>query len=309
MKVLVTGGAGFIGSNLVGELVKRGDEVTALDSFFLGTEKNLSAVKDRIKIVKGDIRDAALVSKLGKVDVIFHQAAASSSPMFRENLKDALSVNIDGTINILNAARDNGVKRVVFASTSSIYGNLPGPQREDMPAMPVNFYASSKLMKEHLAALYGVEYGLETVGLRYASIYGPHEESKGRFANLVSQFLWSMQKNEQPVIYGNGDQTRDFTYVRDICQANILAAVTKKKMIGEIFNVGTGKATSLNRLVEILNLLLGKKIKPKYVKMPVKNYIDTQQHDISKISSVLGYMPGYTLEKGIAEILKPSTRT
>lgn len=304
MKVLVTGGAGFIGSNLAEALVEKGHDVTILDNFFLGVEKNLAKIGNNVKLVKGDIRDYDLVLKLTKnMDVIFHQAAASSSPMFRENLKDALSVNIDGTVHVLNAAKINNVKRVVYASTSSIYGNAPSPLREDMPVKPVNFYASSKLMKEHLAALFGLEYGLETVGLRYASIYGPHEEGKGRFANLVSQFLWAMKKGEQPIVYGNGKQTRDFTYVKDICQANILAATTKKKMIGEVLNAGTGKATSFNKLIEILNMMLATKLKPKYVKVPIKNYIDTQMHDITKISRALGYKPQYTLERGIAEML------
>jgi len=195
------------------------------------------------------------------------------------------------------------VKRVVYASTSSLYGNNSPPLREDMKTGPVNFYASSKLINEHLAALYSIEYSLETVGLRYMSVYGPHEEGKTRFANLVTQFLWAMQKGERPIIYGDGMQTRDFTYVKDVCQANILAAKSKKKLLGEIFNVGTGKAVSLNSMVNILNTMLGKNFKPKYVKVPVKNYIKVQQADIAKISSKLGYKPQYTLERGLAEML------
>lgn len=304
MKVMITGGCGFIGSNLAGALVEDRNETIVFDNFFLGSERNIEKIKDKVSMIKGDIRNYDLLVKTTKdVDVIFHQAAASSSPMFKENLNEALSVNIEGTANVLNAAKINNVKRVVYASTSSIYGNTPPPLREDMAIKPVNFYASSKLMKEHLAVLFGVEYGLETVGLRYASIYGPHEESKSRFANLVSQFLWAMKKGESPILYGDGNQTRDFTYVRDVCQANILAAKTKKKMLGEIFNVGTGKATSLNKLVEILNRLLGEKIKPEYVDMPVKNYIETQLHDITKIKKLLGYEPNYTLEHGIVDML------
>jgi UDP-glucose 4-epimerase len=308
MRMLVTGGAGFIGSNLTGMLIEKGHEVIVLDNFSLGTESNLAAVRNDITLVKGDIRDFDLVKKtVRSVDVIFHQAAASSSPMFKENLSDALAVNIQGTTNVLNAAKLNGVKRVIYASTSSIYGDEPQPLREDMPVRPVNFYASSKLMKEHLACLFGLEYGLETVGLRYASVYGPHEEGKGKFANLVSQFLWTMKKDEQPVIYGDGKQTRDLTFVKDICQANILAATTKKAMLGEVFNVGTGKATDMNNLVSVMNVMLGKKIKPKYVKMTVKNYIHYQLHDITKITKTLGYRPQYPLERGIAEMLNKTS--
>jgi UDP-glucose 4-epimerase len=305
MKVLVTGGAGFIGSNLTEMLVQKGHDVKVLDNFFLGTEANLADVASDITLVKGDVRDSELLMKVTKnVDVIFHQAAASSSPMFKDNLNEALTVNIQGTANIFNAAKYNNVRRVVYASTSSIYGNNPKPLREDMPVNPVNFYASSKLMKEHLAFLFGTEYGLETVGLRYASIYGPHEESKGKFANLVSQFLWTMKKDESPVVYGDGKQTRDLTFVKDVCQANILAATSKKKMLGEVFNVGTGKATDMNSLVATLNIMLGKKVRPKYVKMPVRNYIHYQLHDITKISKALGYKSQYPLERGLAEILQ-----
>ena len=188
--------------------------------------------------------------------------------MFIEDLKNAFSVNMDGFINLLNAARDNGVKKIVHASTSSLYANNPVPLREDMHIIPPNFYSVSKLAAEQLGTIFSNEYGLDIIGLRYMSVYGLHEESKGRFANLISQFLWSMLKNEQPVIYGNGTQTRDFTFVGDIVQANILAINSKVK--NDIFNVGTGKATSLNELVDILNSLLRKKIEPKYIKMPVR---------------------------------------
>ena len=246
-----------------------GHEVTVLDDFSLGKKDNLSAVKDKIEIVKGDVRDLDLIKNITKgVDFIFHQAAASSSPMFIKDLKNAFSVNIDGFINILNASRDNGVKKIIHASTSSLYGNNSGPLREDMNIIPPNFYSVSKLAAEHLGTLFSNEYGLDIIGLRYMSIYGPHEKSKGKFANLVSQFLWSMLKDERPVLYGDGTQTRDFTFVGDAVQANILAMNSKIK--NDIFNVGTGKTTSLNELVEIINKLLKKNIEPKYIEIPVK---------------------------------------
>lgn len=300
MKILVTGGAGFIGSNLVEELVRLGHEAVVLDNFYLGTKKNLEGLD--AEIINGDIRNADVVNKAANgVDVIFNEAASSSSPMFMKNLRDAVSVNVDGFINILNAARDNSSK-VVYASTSSIYGNLPPPLREDMNVTPPNFYSATKLFNEQLAAVYTSEYGIETVGFRYMSVYGPKEEGKGVFANLASQFLWALQKNEQPVIYGNGSQTRDFVYVGDVVQANILAM--KKKLGGEVFNVGTGIGTSLNTLVDLLNKILGKNVKPKYIETPVKNYIDTQLADISKIKKMLGFEPKYMLEEGIKDMLK-----
>jgi UDP-glucose 4-epimerase len=304
MKMLVTGGAGFIGSNLAETLVKKGHEVIVLDNFFLGREQNLRTIRNKITLVKGDIRNIELVSKTAKdVDIIFNQAAASSRPMFLKDLKDALSVNIDGFVNVLNAAKENNVRRVVYASTSSLYGNNKPPLNEAMKIEPVNFYASSKLMNEHIACEFSTEHGIETVGLRYMSVYGAREEGKGEYANLVSQFLWSMQKNEQPVIYGDGKQTRDFVYVKDVCQANILAATARKKLLGEVFNVGTGKSTSLNDTVSTLNSILRKNIRPMYVKNTVKNYIYAQQADITKIKKILGYAPEYDLKKGVKEVV------
>ena len=302
LSVLVTGGAGFIGSNLVEHLVRDGHSVRILDNFSLGKPENLKLVK--VEVVKGDIRDYETVKNATKgVDIIFNQAAASASPMFRDDLRNAVAANVDGFVNLLNACRANDVKKLVYASTSSVYGNNKPPLREDMNLLPVNFYASTKLLNEHLAVLFSVQYGLETVGFRYMSVYGPHEKSKGIYANLVSQFLWSMQKGEQPVIYGDGNQKREFTYVADVVQANILAMNMKKKMGSEIFNVGTGKSVSLNGVVELLNKLLGTSIKPKYVKNTVKNYIFTQLSDITKIRKVLGYEPKYSLESGLKEIL------
>lgn len=301
MKILVTGGAGFIGSNLVEELVRRGHSVIVLDNFSLGTKKNLQGLD--VKVVEGDIRDKKTVNIAASgADVIFNQAAASSSPMFAKDLRGAVAANIDGFINILNAARENGAKRIIYASTSSVYGNLPPPLREDMNVTPPNFYAATKLANEHLAKIYTSECGIETVGFRYMSIYGPKEEGKGIFANLVSQFLWAIQKNESPVIYGSGEQTRDFVYVKDVVAANLLA-MEKSKIGSEVFNIGTGTATSLNSLTTLLNRLLGKNVKPGYIKMPVKNYIDTQLGDISKISEKLGFKPKYNLEAGIKDML------
>lgn len=302
--VLVTGGAGFIGSNLVETLVAAGHSVRVLDNFSLGKIENLSAVKNKIEIVKGDIRDFEIVKKSVKgTDIVFNQAAASASPMFQNDLRSAVSVNVDGFINLLNACRTYGVKKLIYASTSSIYGNNRPPQKEDMKFGPVNFYSSTKILNEHFAALFSKEYGLETVGFRYMSIYGPHEKSKGIYANLASQFLWAMQQNQQPVLYGDGTQKREFTYVMDVVNANILAMNTKRNLGGEIFNVGTGRTQPLNDLVAVLNRLLGKSIKPKYIKNPVKNYIHTQLSDIAKIRKALGYEPKYSLESGLKEII------
>lgn len=302
MKSVVTGGAGFIGSNLAEALVAEGHDVVVYDNFNMGSEENLLSIKNDISVVKGDLLDFELLKKTTKnADFIFNQAAASSSPMFLQDLKRAVSINVEGFINVLSCAKENGVKRVIYASTSSVYGNI-APAREDMKVEPPNFYSASKLANEHLAKIFFTEYGLESVGFRYASVYGSHEKFKGVYANLVSQFLWAMQKNQSPVIYGDGTQTRDFVYVKDVAQANMLAMKVKKTG-GEVFNAGTGKKTSLNELVRILNRILGKNIKPTYIKNEVKNYISVQQLDTKKITRVLGYKQRYTLKQGIKDIL------
>lgn len=299
MRILVTGGAGFIGSSLVRELCKN-HEVVVFDNMFLGSEKSLEGCD--ATLTKGDITDAEAVSKASAgCDVIFNEAAASSSPMFKDDLRRCVAVNVDGFVNVMNAAKDNGIGRVIYASTSSIYGNSPSPLREDMKCVPVNMYASTKLMNEHIALLFGMENGIDTVGLRYMSVYGPGEEPKGIFANLVSQFLWTMKKGGRPVIYGDGSQTRDFTYVKDVVKANIMAMESGCK--SEIFNVGTGVETSLNGVVGILNNILGTDIEPEYVRNEVKNYISTQRADMSKIRKAVGFEPEFGLERGIRDIL------
>lgn len=302
MKILVTGGCGFIGSNLAESLVDNGHDVTVLDNYLLGRNENIEKIKAKIKLVKGDIRNEKLVMKLtNNTDIIFNEAAASSSPMFMKTLKDAVSANVDGFINILNAAKENYVKRVIYASTSSIYGNQK-LLKENMLTTPPNFYAVTKLMNEHLAILFGQNYDLETVGFRYMSVYGPNENSKGIYANIATQFLKDMKNGKSPVIYGDGTQMRDFIYVKDVVKANILAMNSKKKMIGEVLNVGTGNSTSLNKLVRIINKTIGKNIKPTYVKNTVKNYIQVQKADITRCKKTIGFIPDFTLEQGLKKM-------
>jgi UDP-glucose 4-epimerase len=237
-------------------------------------------------------------------DAIVNLAAASSSPMFGvDSVRAAVATNVDGFLIVLKAAVKNGVKRVLYASTSSIYGNNDPPLRESMQVSPPNMYSASKLMNEHCARLFSNEYGLETVGYRFLSVYGPHEESKGTYANLVSQFLWAVMKGERPVIYGDGTQERDFTYVKDVVQGLVLGIESKEKLMGEVFNVGSGYTHSFNELVSAICRMAGKSIAPKYIPNPVKNYIMGQDGDISKIKSVLGYSPKYTLEQGLEEMI------
>ncbi|MBI2146888.1 NAD-dependent epimerase/dehydratase family protein [Candidatus Woesearchaeota archaeon] len=308
MRIIITGGAGFVGSNLAMQLVLLGHDVVVLDSFLLGKKENLSPVLQKITLVEGSITDEQLVMQLTKgTDMIVNLAAASASPMFSiDNVREAVKANIDGFLIILRAAVKNGVKRVLYASTSSIYGNNTPPLTEGMGVVPPNMYAATKLSNEHMARLFSQEYGLETVGFRFLSVYGPNEESKGGYANLASQFLWAMMKGQQPVIYGDGTQTRDFTYVKDIVQG-IVCGINyhdhQKKLAGEVFNLGSGSSHSLNEMVQLLNRLLQKNIPAKHIPNPMKNYIASQDSDISKAKRILGYMPAYTLEQGLREMI------
>lgn len=305
MNILVTGGAGFIGSHVVEELVKKGHKVVALDNLYLGTPENLKEIMevypDRITFVKGDVRDAELIFKIVKeheIEAISHQAAVSSAPMFVPDPREGVEANIQGFLNILEAARRFDIKKVVYASTSSIYNILPPPHREDMHVQPRTFYEYSLWMREHAAKIYYDLHGIETIGLRYFSIYGPREQHKGKYANIVSQFLWKMMKGEAPVIFGNGTQTRDFTYVKDVAEANIIA-IEKKGLGGEVFNIGTGKETTFNEIVQLLNKILGTNIQPQYVPNPIKNYVYRTQADTTKAEKQLGFKAKTTLETGI----------
>ena len=303
MKILVTGGAGFIGSNLTERLVEEGHKVVVLDNindkFSLGKIENLEKVKNKITFVDGDLRNEEDVNKAGKgCEVIFNQAAASSSPMFHEDVAAAVKTNTDGFVNVLECGRKNNAK-VIYASTSSVYGNNPTPLNENQKIIPPNIYAVTKFFNENVARLYNQLYGIHCIGLRYMSVYGHNEKGKGEFANLASQFLWKMQNGEKPVLYGDGSQKRDFTFVKDIVKANVLAI----KHEGEdVFNVGTGESVSLIDLVGIINKILGTNIEPEFVENKVKNYINDQKADLTKIREKLGYEPEYDLEKGLREI-------
>jgi len=305
MKVLITGGLGFIGSNLAKALVGKGHEVSVIDNLLLGVRENVDNIKNKIQVIIGDVLKKEDLEKAGKSDIIFHFAASSSSPMFQEDLEGSYRNNIEGFINILEFARDSGTKKVIYASTSSIYGNNPTPLREDDKVIPPNYYSVTKLDMEYTAHIFSKASNLECIGFRFMSVYGPGEKSKGKFANLASQFLWEMMKGKRPVLYGDGTQRRDFTNVDDIVQANILAMESEKKFGSEIFNIGRYEDYSLIELVDVLNKVLGTDIKPEFIPNPVKEtYIYTQLGDITKIKERLGYEPKVSLEDGLKRLAK-----
>lgn len=303
MKVLITGGLGFIGSNLTKELVKRGHDVLVIDNLMLGKYENVEDIQDKIDIIEGDVNKKEDLKKARDIDIIFHFAGSSSAPMFQKDLRGSYRNNIEGFIRVLEFARDSGVKKVIYASTSSIYGNNPIPLKEDDKVISPNYYSVTKFAMEHTAHIFSKANKLECIGFRFMSVYGFGEKSKGIFANLVSQFLWDMIKGKQAILYGDGKQRRDFTYVDDIVQACILAMETDKKFGSTIFNIGTRKDYSLVEVVEIINKVLNKDIRPKCVPNPIKDtYIYTQLADLTKIEKELGYKPTVSLEEGIKRL-------
>lgn len=298
-RILVTGGAGFIGSNITERLVKDGHEVVVLDDCFLGCVANISNVINKIEFVSDSVLNRELVSQLMKgTDYVIHEAAHSSAPMFKDDPTKGIEVNVIGFTNVMEEARKAGVKRVVYASTSSLYSKIRPPHREDAVISPGSWYEFSMFSREEISRLYLKLYGFDSVGLRYFSVYGPHEEGKGRFANLISQFLWAIKNGERPVVYGDGKQTRDFTHVSDVVEANVLA-MTADGVAGEVFNVGTGGTTSINDMIGMLKRAMGSDVETEYVDNPIKNYVQETLADTTKAKKMLGFEAKVKLEEGI----------
>jgi len=296
LEIVVTGGCGFIGSNLVGRLLRHGHSVTVFDNLSTGNMDNLEGLNVQLF----DKPYSHLRSSGSRFDVVFHLGIPSSSPMYKQNPK-LVGEAINDMIEILEYAKETGCK-VVYASSSSIYNGNEPPYREDMPAYVTDYYTECRYAIERLARLYNTLHGVKSVGVRFFSVYGPKEKYKGRYANIVSQFLWIMAKNEKPVIYGDGSQTRDFIHVADVVEALILAM--EKDFECEIFNVGTGIAHSFNDVVDLLNKALGKDIEPIYQPNPIKNYVQYTLADTSKAESVLGFKAKIPLDAGIKRILQ-----
>ena len=262
---LVTGGAGFIGSNIVKELLNRGEHVRVLDNFSTGKRENLFPFKEnpKLEVFEGDLRSFHIVRDAVKgVDYVLHQGALPSVP---RSVKDPITsndVNINGTLNILEASKEFGVKRVVFASSSSVYGNSEVmPKVETMPVAPLSPYAITKYAGERYCQIFYQLYGLETVALRYFNVFGPNQDPTSQYSAVIPKFIKLMKEGKRPVIYGDGTQSRDFTYVSNNVEANILAC-TAQGAAGEVFNIACGERYTLTDLVDSINSLLGKKIEP-----------------------------------------------
>ena len=301
-RILVTGGAGFIGSNFCNAHCDTYD-VVALDNLLLGDPAHLSP---NVRFVEGDAANRETLESLGPFAYIVHFAGTSSAPMFHADIAGAYGNSILSHLAVLEFANACGAKKVLYASTSSLYGNTTPPLTEDSPPQPTNHYAVTKIAMEHISACYHRTHPhLETVGFRFMSVFGPHEEHKGIYANLISQFLWAMQEGKQPLVYGDGKQTRDFTSVHDVIQGITLAMETQKSLGNQIFNIGRGESITIVELLSLLNRVLGTDISPKHIENPVtEGYIRSQQADISKIRSMLGFRPSVTLEEGMREIVE-----
>jgi UDP-glucose 4-epimerase len=299
MRYLVTGGAGFIGSHTVDELVRRGHGVVVLDDLSSGKEENLADVRTKITFMKGSITDLEAVQRaMHQAEYVIHLAARTSVPRSVKDPIDTNRINVEGTLNVLVAARDNRVKRVVFAASSSAYGETPTlPKKESMQPLPVSPYGVSKYVGELYAQTFGRCYGLENVCLRYFNIFGPRQDPDSPYSGVLSRFTAAFLQDEPPVVFGDGEQTRDFTYVDNAVQANLLASEAPGAS-GFVFNVGTGDRYSLNQTLEILRGLSGKELPAKYEPAREGDIRDSQA-DITAARELLGYAPTVRFEEGM----------
>jgi nucleoside-diphosphate-sugar epimerase len=299
MRYLVTGGAGFIGSNTVDELVRRGHGVVVLDDLSSGKEENLADVRGKITFIKGSITDLEMVQKaMLQADYVIHLAARTSVPRSVKDPIDTNRINVDGTLNVLVAARDNKVKRIVFAASSSAYGDTPTlPKSEGMQPIPISPYGVSKYVGELYAQTFGRCYGLENVCLRYFNIFGPRQDPDSPYSGVLSRFATAFLDSTPPVVFGDGAQTRDFTYVDNAVAANILASEAPTAS-GRTFNIGTGHSVSLNQVLEMLQKISGKTLEAKYEAARDGDIRDSLA-DIRLAQESLGYEPSVHFEEGL----------
>lgn len=302
--VLVTGGAGFIGSNLVDALVGRGARVRVLDNLSTGRKENLAHHKNAVELIEGDIRDLDTCQRaMTDVSYVFHQAALGSVPRSLAEPATSLEVNVAGTANVFQAARDAKVKRVVYASSSSVYGDSEVlPKKEGGEGKVLSPYAMSKKMDEQLAALFLDCYALEIVGLRYFNIYGPRQSPTGPYAAVIPKFVEASMKKEAPKIHGDGEQSRDFTFVEDAVAANLLAAGAPKDAAGRAFNIGAGGRTTVNELAAAIAKVCGSDVGPEYLD-PRPGDVRHSNADCSAAKEAFGYNPTTAIEDGLARTI------
>lgn len=308
MKYLITGGAGFIGSHLVEALAQKGEEVRVLDNFATGKEENLAPFLKQIYLIRGDIRSNKVCEEACEgVDYVLHEAALGSVPRSVEDPLTTHDVNITGTLNLLLAAREAKVKRFVFASSSSIYGDSPTlPKIESMPPNPLSPYALSKYAAETYVSLFYKLYGLETISLRYFNVFGPRQDPNSQYAAVIPAFIAALKKGQAPTIYGDGEQTRDFTFVKDVVKANLLSCLAKTEACGRIFNIACHAKVSINALFQNIKNEMGRSIKNLCDIIPVykpKRMGDVRDSlaDFSLAKEFIHFLPEWDIQSGLAQ--------
>ena len=296
---LVTGGGGFIGSHIVRRLLSRGQRVRVLDDFSTGRRQNLAEIENDIELIVGDLRDAETVKRAAAgVEGVFHLAARSSVPRSVEQPVAANDVNITGTLNVLLAARDAGARRVVYSASSSAYGDTPTlPKREDMTPQPLSPYAVSKLAAEHYCACFFRCYGLQTVSLRYFNVFGPRQNPDSEYAAVIPAFVTHMARGQQPAVFGDGEQSRDFCYIENVVNANMLS-FDAEKVAGEAVNIACGERITLNEIIRLINETLGTDVRAEY-KPPRVGDVRHSLADLAAAKRVIGYEPAVMFAEGL----------
>ena len=298
-KFLVTGGAGFIGSNICIRLIREGFFVRVVDNLLTGKKRNLAPVMDKIEFIEADMgRQDVARAAMKDIDVVLHQGALPSVP---KSVQDPAATHkhcVDATFTVLLAARDAKVKRFIYAGSSSAYGDSPTlPKVETMPSRPLSPYAAAKLAGEHYCSVFYTVFGLETITLRYFNVFGPNQDPTSQYAAAIPAFVTSILKNKPPTIYGDGQQSRDFTYIDNVVDANLLAAAVKKTN-GEVVNIACGKSVTVNEMIDMINKITGKKVKPIYTD-PRPGDVKHSLADISVAKKLLGYKPKIDFEHGL----------
>lgn len=302
---LVTGGAGFIGSNVTEHLVCKGHSVRVLDNFLTGKRQNLHSFEKKAEIIEGDLRNLKDVQRaVTGARHVLHIAALPSVPRSVEDPQTAHDINLTGTLNVLIAARDAKCQRVVFSSSSSVYGDTPElPKRENMTPYPISPYGVHKLTGEYYCRMFWQLYGLETVSLRYFNVFGPRQDPQSEYAAVIPKFITAILAGKQPTIYGDGQQSRDFSHIENVIEANLAACEAPKEALGESFNIACGNRTTLLELVETINKIAGKSVKPQFAPARPGDIRDSQA-DISKATKFLGWTPRVNLPEGLQNAIE-----
>lgn len=298
-KFLVTGGAGFIGSNICKKLVSQGCFVRVVDNLLTGKKSNLADVIDKVDFIEADMGDDDVArSAMKDIDVVLHQGALPSVPRSVDDPAASHQHCLNATFTLLLAARDAGIKRFVYAASSSAYGDTPTlPKVETMPTSPLSPYAAAKLAGEYYCSVFSKVFGLDTISLRYFNVFGPQQDPASQYAAAIPAFVTSILKDEPPTIYGDGEQSRDFTYIDNVIEANLLAARAKKTK-GQVVNIACGQAVTVNDIIDMINEIVGKNVKPKYTDVRAGD-VKHSLADITLAKKLIGFEPVISFEQGL----------